>query len=67
MKDYPVIYNGYLYRMKTDLDYRLFVAYRDEIPNYKVEIYDDFETLTVSIGDLKICYTNSVYTRRTTQ
>jgi hypothetical protein len=54
MKDYPVIYQGNLFRMKTDLDYILFVRWRTEYPNALVEIYDD----------LKICYTNSIYTRR---
>ncbi len=64
MKDYPVIYNGYLYRMKTDLDYVLFVRYRAEFPNMLVEIYDETETITVFIGDLQICYTNSIYRRK---
>lgn len=64
MENYPVIYKGYLYQMKTDLDYVLFVRYRAELPNYLVEIYDDFETLKVFIGDLQICYTNSIYRRK---
>lgn len=65
MKDYPVIYQGNLFRMKTDLDYILFVRWRTECPNVLVEIYDDLGILKVFIGDLKICYTNSIYTRRT--
>lgn len=64
MKDYPVIYKGYLYRMKTDMEYELFVRWRSEFPNLQVVIYDDTETITVFIGDVYPCYTNSIYRRK---